>query len=120
MGHPYFVHLKNKYPEGHVEMSDDRIDAYDAKGVHRVALRKNGHGQMVDQSAEFGCADAFDLAPIPKESRRWKYADGKCVLHAEHKSRREAALKLASESGSVPSIKEIEDEEREARLAKNV
>lgn len=120
MAHPYHVHLKNKYPEGHVESSDDRIDAYDAKGVHRVALRKNGAGQMVDQSEAFGLEDRFCLAPIPKESRRWKlYPNGKMALAEEHKERRKAAIDLASESGKVPSIKEIEEQALSDKLAKS-
>lgn len=111
------VHLKNKYPEGHVESSDDRIDAYDSKGVHRVALRKNGAGQMLDVSEAMGLPDCFCLAPIPKESRVWKQnKEGKLVLDEEHAERREAARKLADRDGKVPSMKQIEDEERAERL----
>lgn len=120
MSHPYHVHLKNKYPEGHVESSDDRIDAYDSKGVHRVALRKNGAGQMVDKSREMGLDDEFCLAPIPKEARRWKlYKDGSCRLSEEHAERRDAAMKLADSDGRVPSIKEMEDDELQAKIAKH-
>lgn len=119
MSHPYVVHLKNKYPEGHVEGDDDRIDAYDAKGVHRVALRKNGAGQLLDKSEEFGLPDRFDLSPIPKESRVWKLKDGKCVPDELASQRRVSAKKLADQDGKVPSIKEIEDEAREASLAKS-
>ena len=117
MSHPYLVHLKNKYPEGHVEGDDSRIDAYDAKGVHRVALRMNGAGQLLDKSEEFGLPDRFDLSPIPKESRVWKYKNGKCELDEMHASRRGAAKKLADADGKVPSIKELEDAEKEAKLA---
>ena len=120
MSHPYVVHLKNKYPEGHVEGDDDRIDAYDAKGVHRVALRKNGAGQLLDKSEEYGLPDRFDLSPIPKESRVWKlYPDGKCRLSEEHVARKKAARELADQDGKVPSIKEIEDEAKASVLAKS-
>jgi len=107
MSHPYLVHLKNKYPQGHVEGDDERIDAYDADGVHRVALRKNGAGQLLDKSEEFGLPDRFDLSPIPKESRVWKLRDGKCVLDEKHEERRPQAEKMAKD-GRVPSIVEIE------------
>jgi hypothetical protein len=119
MSHPYLVHLKNKYPEGHVEGDDSRIDAYDAKGIHRVALRMNGAGQMIDQSEAFGLPDRFDLSPIPKESRVWKLKNGKCELDELHASRRVSARKLADQDGKVPSIKELEDEAKEAALAKS-
>ena len=63
------VHLENKYPEGRVISTENSIDAWDKFGNHVVALRRNGCGQMVDESEKHGCKDSFDLAPIPREAR---------------------------------------------------
>lgn len=112
--HPYVAHLRNKYPHGHVDFREDSIDAFDAKGVHRVALRKNGAGQMVDVSKDLGLSDVFCLAPIPKEARVHKFKDGKMGLDELAEERMPHALKLAENDGRVPSIKEIEDAKAKA------
>lgn len=106
--HPYVAHLRNKYPQGRVDYRDDAIDAYDAKGEHRVALRKNGAGQMLDVSKELGLSDVFCLAPIPKESRVHKFKNGILGLDELAAERLPQALKLAEKDGRVPSIDELE------------
>lgn len=105
--HPYHVHLKNKYPGGEVYSDENSIDAYDAKGVHRVALRKNGHGQLLDVSAQLGLPDVFDLSPIPKETRAFKlFADGSCKPSEEYAERIEKAFEIAdAHNGCVPDEK---------------
>lgn len=71
------VHYLNKYPGGSVECSDDRLDAYDSKGRHCVALRRDGAGGLQDRSSEFGLPHCHDMSPIPKESRLYKFKEGK-------------------------------------------
>ena len=100
------VHLKNKYPGGHVEATENSIDAYDSAGAYVVAIRKNGADQFVDVSKEVGARDTFCLAPIPKEARVHKlHRDGTLGLDEKHEER--AKHKLAID-GRVPSILEIE------------
>jgi hypothetical protein len=103
----YAIHYKNKYPDGRVQESETGIDVYDAQGGHRVALRKDGSGQWHDRSARFGCIDAHDLAPIPRDARVHKLsADGKRGLDekaADRKSKRSAFVK----AGKVQSCEEL-------------
>lgn len=68
----YTLHYRNKYPKGHVQSTENAVDVYDHEGNHCVALRKNGAGQWIDESAAQGCLDKHDLAPIPKDSRLFK------------------------------------------------
>lgn len=77
MNHSWYIHYKNKYPKGSVRMGDDSLDVYTESGEHVVALRKNGAGQMVDQSEELGLRDRHCLAPIPKDARLFKMKGGK-------------------------------------------
>ena len=107
--HPYFVHLKNQYPGGEIYGDDNGFDAYDAEGKHRVALRKNGQGQLLDVSEKLGLPDRFDLSPIPKESRAFKlYADGRCAPSEEHATRAVVGKKLADvNGGKVPSSEKL-------------
>ena len=87
----YAVHYKNKYPKALVEFSDEKLDVYAQDGDHLLALRKNGAGQVVDMSEEFGLAERHDLSPIPKDSRCWKLsADGKIVKDEKHEERSKA------------------------------
>lgn len=72
MSKSHAIHYRNKYPKGRVTLSEDSVDVFCAGGRHRVALRKNGAGMMVDVSAEMGCEDSHDLAPIPKDARAHK------------------------------------------------
>ena len=102
-----FAHLKNKYPGGEVHHGSDSIDAYAADGSHRVAIRKNGAGQWVDQSEAFGLQDRMCLAPIPKNARAHKlYASGKIAPSEEHDERAAFAAKIAVD-GKVPSLGEL-------------
>lgn len=68
----WHVHYMNKYPQGRVSASDSAMDVYDSEGVHCVALRKDGGGNLVDRSEELGCKDRHDLSPIPKDARLYK------------------------------------------------
>lgn len=104
----FAVHYKNVYPGGRVDFTEDRLDAYDADGIHRVALRRGGNGQIIDTSAEVGAFDSHDLAPIPKNARVHKlYADGKIGYSEEYKERWENAKQLRV-GGKVLSIKAYE------------
>lgn len=85
------LHYKNKYPNGRVSFSDSGLDVFSESGEHVVAMRKNGAGQMVCVSEEYGLRDKHDLAPIPKDSRVHKMIDGKIAEDdkaAERKSLR--------------------------------
>ncbi len=90
-------------------MGEDYLDAYCAGGKHRVALRKDGAGQWVDRSQEFGCEDSHDLSPIPKEARAHKlYADGRIAKSEEHDDRAPKGRALAEQHGGrVPSMEEL-------------
>ncbi len=101
------VHLKNKYPGSIVLADDHSIDVHDADGTHRVAIKKNGAGMWVDQSAEMGCSDRFCLAPIPKQARVHKlFADGR-IGRSEEADDREASAAKIQVAGRVPSIAEF-------------
>lgn len=104
------VHLKNKYPGGKVDAHDDSIDAYDRDGRHRVALRKNGAGQMVDCGDQVGALDAFSLEPLPKDARAFKlFKTGKIAPSEEYDERIKVATELADRfDGKVPSQVELE------------
>lgn len=82
------LHYKNKYPGGSVRASDQALDVYSSSGEHVVALRKNGAGQMVCVSEEYGLRDAHDLAPIPKDARVHKLVDGKIGLDDQAEERK--------------------------------
>lgn len=85
------VHYKNKYPKGRVHASDSSLDVFNDKGEHVIALRKNGAGQMLDESEALGLRDRHDLAPIPKDARVHKVVDGKIGLSEEAEERAEKA-----------------------------
>lgn len=57
--------------------SDSSLDVYSKSGEHVVALRKNGAGQMVCVSEEYGLRDKHCLSPIPKDSRVFKVNESK-------------------------------------------
>ncbi|MBX2986484.1 MAG: hypothetical protein KF802_01175 [Bdellovibrionaceae bacterium] len=100
------VHLKNKYPGGKVESSENHIDAYDAAGDLRVSVRKNGAGQRVDAQHETGALDQLCLSPIPKNARVYKlFADGRVGLSEEAAERKIAAGQLAV-AGKVLSLED--------------
>lgn len=66
MGHKSWKeHYEKKYPGGSVQVLEGSVDVWNQKGEHCVALRKNGHGNMVDVSEEHGCLHSHDLAPLP-------------------------------------------------------
>lgn len=100
------LHLKNKYPTGKIFSSESGIDVY-VDQAHKVAIRKNGAGQWVDQSEVLGAEDKFCLAPIPKDSRLFKMIDGKVSKVEEYDER--VVLKDEFVEGSkVLSCKELE------------
>lgn len=86
----YYVHLKNKYPECDVQAKGEDLDVYSKDGEHLVALRKNGAGQLLDQSALLGCSHVFDLSPVPRAARLFKIKDGKVAKDEDYESRMKA------------------------------
>lgn len=105
MGHA--THYKNKFPGGKVIETDHSIDVYDANGKHQIAMRKNGAGQMICKSEEYGLDSKHCLEPIPKDARVHKRsADGKHGLSEEHEERRIRAGKIAVD-GKIQSIVEL-------------
>lgn len=103
----WVIHYRNKYPGGSVDFSDDKLDVYDAKGEHCVALRKNGAGGWSDISEEIGCKHKHCLAPIPKDARVHKERDGKIGLDEDHEVRKQKRGKFIKE-GRILSCKELE------------
>jgi len=73
----YVVHYKNKFPGCSVQDYDGGLDVYLKDGSHAVALRRDGSGQLVDRSAEYGCEYRHDLSPIPRDARVHKCVQGK-------------------------------------------
>lgn len=102
----YIAHYRNKYPGGQVQASEHSLDVYDAEGRHVVALRKDGAGQWMDKSEEFGCEHAHCLSPIPKDARVHKIVDGKLGLD-EYAEERMEFSKAFAEDGRVPSCDEL-------------
>lgn len=101
-----FVHYKNKYPNGRVEMSEDKLDAYCSENIHRVALRKGGDGQLLDKSAEYGAVDGHDLSPIPKNCRVFKLNQDGTVGTDEKAKERIPVSEQAQVKGKILSIEE--------------
>jgi hypothetical protein len=92
MNQSLIVALKNRFPGCKVIASDSSFDVYDGE-EHLVAIRKNGAGQFVDQSAEYGCSEVHSLEPIPKDARIFKVIEGK-IAHDEKASERMDGLKM--------------------------
>lgn len=109
----WVVHYKNKYPDAKVMASDNSLDVHLKDGTHAVSVVKNGAGQWVDQSAEMGCRDRHDLAPIPKDSRVHKIVEGKYGV------RRDSSGKEMDVLGPVIGFAE-EAEERKVKREKFV
>ncbi len=106
----YVAHLKNKYPGAEVNASANAIDVRVA-GKHKIAMRSNAHGQLVDVSEEQGCEDRFDLSPIPRDSRVWKI--DKKSGHVVRDEKAEERARLAKNfmiGDKVLSIKELQEE----------
>lgn len=104
------VHYKNKYP-GHIVLAkEDSLDVYSLSGEHKVALRKDGSGNLICQSAEHGASDCHDLSPIPKNARAWRLADdGSIEPVKEFEARKKVGETLSKEfGGKVPSLEELE------------
>lgn len=96
----YVLHYRNKYPGGQVQASETALDVYDHKGNHCIALRKNGAGQWMDESAAQGCIDKHDLAPIPKDSRLYKEdALGRFIKDEEFEARAKKVKSFLDDSG---------------------
>lgn len=109
----YFVHYKNKY-HGTCHLSENSLDVYDAAGEHCVALRKNGAGQIVDCSKEFGCKDEHDLAPIEQKFRAHKlYKDGNVGKSEEFADRFPVAKEAIAKEGKIYSEKEWDKVKKE-------
>ena len=119
----WIVHYKNKYPGALVEAGDDRLDVY-LGDEHLIAIRKDGAGMWTDVSAEYGCSEKHDLAPIPRDSRVHKVVDGKVgfdELHEERKSKRaefQDGRKVLSMSELKEKGYEFDDKGRVARSGK--
>lgn len=114
------VHYKNKYPGARVSASDDALDVY-LGDEHVVAIRKNGAGQIVDVSAEMGCRDRHDLAPIPKESRVYKLCpQSGHIIRDEKADEREKSREKFMQGGKVQSCAEmgLENFDEKQRLVK--
>lgn len=103
----WVVHYKNKYPSGRVVASENALDVWNADGDHAVALRKDGAGQWVCQSEEFGCVDCHDLAPIPKDARVFKVNAGKIGRDEKHEERSKAKDQFMDDKGRVKSCDEL-------------
>lgn len=100
----FLVHYKNVFPGGRVDIGEHSLDAYDAEGNHRIALRRTGAGSLKDVGTEVGASDVHCLDPIPKNARVFKlYADGKVSVSEEVLERKKAAKELAVD-GKVLSI----------------
>ena len=85
----YAVHYKNKYPDCKIESSDSSFSVFSKDGQHLIKLAKNGAGQLIDESEEYGCEEKHDLSPIPKESRVYKlYANGMIGKSEEYLERK--------------------------------
>lgn len=102
----YHVHYANKYPGGVVEMSEDRLDAYDQSGRHCLALRKDGGGAWVDSSKAYGLPHKHDLSPIPKDSRLLKSVGGAIVPDEKYEERRKLVEQFVDD-GRVLSCEEL-------------
>lgn len=63
----HYIGKNGHFEGGRVNYSDDHYDVFCKDGKHQVALRKNGAGQWVDESAGHGCASKHDLAPSRKQ-----------------------------------------------------
>lgn len=102
------VHYKNVFPGGRVVATETSLDAYDADGNHRIALRTTGAGSLKDVGSEVGASDDHCLSPIPKNTRAYKlYKDGKVALSEEGAARLKMSAVLAV-NGKVLSIEEYE------------
>lgn len=102
------VHLKNKYPECLVQASGSSISVIGEGNELLCELRKGAHGAYEDVQHEVGARDAFDLSPIPKESRLWKLDKEGNVRRDELHDERKEKVKEILKGDKVPSIKEIE------------
>lgn len=117
----YHVHYLNKYG-GHCESSESSMRAYDKAGGLQVCVEKNGAGQWVDRSEEYGLEGRHDLSPIPKECRAHKlYANGKIGRAEEYDERKPVQEAMIAKHGKVLSIKEVEvleaEEKKKAKSA---
>lgn len=65
MSKSWVPHYRKKYPRGKVHRSDVAFDVWNEKGEHVIALRKDGHGNLICQSEDHECLDVHDLAPMP-------------------------------------------------------
>ena len=104
-----FLHYKNKYPGGKIEMSEDRLDVYDADGEHAVAVRKSGAGGMVDMSKELGAKHSHDMSPLPKDARLWKNCPKSgAVIKDEKFAERSKLMVEFLEDGKILSCEELQ------------
>jgi hypothetical protein len=106
--HPYVVHLKNKYPDTIVQATEQAIDVFRGD-EHLLSLQRSGAtGAFEDASERLGLPERFCLAPIPKESRVFKFSkDGK-IVRDEKAAERESARAQFLDNGKVLSKVECE------------
>lgn len=101
----WIVHYKNKFPGALVVAGEDYLDVHFGD-EHLIALRKDGSGSWVDMSAEYGCSERHDLAPIPRDARVHKVVDNKVGLDELHEERK-GKLSLYMEGRKVLSMAEL-------------
>ena len=56
-------YYKGIFKGGRVACSEDSLEVYDKEGNHCISLNKNGAGQIVDMSVEYGCTHRHSLSP---------------------------------------------------------
>ena len=105
----YAVHYRNKFPGGKVDFTEDKLDAYDSEGNHRVALRVAGNGQIVDVGSEVGASDQHCLSPIPKNARVYKLEKNGCIGMDEKASERKEVAKKLLVGGKILSIEQYRE-----------
>lgn len=98
------VHYMNKYPKAVVIYDENKLDVL-ADGL-KVALRRDGHGKIVDVSAEMGAQDKHDMSPIPKNARVFKLYDSGKIAKAEEAEERMISRKQILVEDKVLSIAE--------------
>lgn len=112
------VHYMNKYPNGQVDYTEDKLDVKCAKGLRRVSLRVTGAGTLKDFSAETGCLDKHDMSPIPKGARIFKLNSvGIITLDEKHEERAKGLADLVKD-GKVLAINEYDSKVFDVDAAK--
>ena len=104
----YRVAALNRYPGCSVQSSESSFNVFDAKGIHIIAIEKNGAGQWVDRSREYGLSGEWSLAPIPRDARVHKLSkSGDIVLDERHEERKTKRSQFLDNSNRVQSCEEL-------------